>query len=230
MSYQVKKITNETPDLVNAFKKNDFATIDKFISTGKLDFDIFICINQQNHAFVLCDGKGVNKEGLEDDPLDDPFKIPMYAFCWTLELELENAELRQYQISKAFKIYRDVHSSVKRHFYVGRFKNTSANALELAALHTLVIYYRGELLRDGIEFARAFCEELAAYCDNSLEMKEGLQHSIEILLRQSRSYSVREGISSLFSSCNKNVLLIGLITFIFFWPIFVGYIFVTYYL
>ena len=246
LSYHVNKIVDLTPALVIAYKNKDSATIDKYLAEGKANFDVFICVNKHNHAFVLiCDSKELT-ERPENVSLNDPsqYPIPLNAMCWTVELEFENVDLRLYRISKGFKRYREVHSKIKRMFPISQYKNTSSFAFELAALSVAPTRY-GILLSDCIEFAKAFCEELQTYCDNYREIKASVQHniqqatatglSIERLSRQNRSSaltgnSILGGIdASSFLSHNKNVLLFLLIVFVFFWPIIVGYIFVTYY-
>ena len=166
-------------EVVNAYRKKDNDKIKQLATTGKMDMDIFICVNKGWHGFVLCVPAGEDENGLVDfsDVIQSPFDVPSVSLCWQFELCVESEEQRMYKIRKECRLFKDVEGRIQRSFYVGRFKETSLNALQFVALRAAPHRY-SVLLEDCVEFAKEFCIQALAYCSNWRDLEEMVHSNI----------------------------------------------------
>lgn len=179
LAYHVNVLSDFDPDVVSSFKTKDNARIKHLASTGKMDMDLFICVNKGWHGFILCFPAGQEENGLFDfsDVVKSPFDIPSLTMCWQYELCIENDQQRWYKIRKECQLFRDVEGRIQRHFYIGRFKGTSLKALQFVALRAAPHRY-SVLLEDCVEFAKEFCVQALAYCSNWRELEEQVHSNI----------------------------------------------------
>lgn len=173
LSYYVNNVSDLDKDVVDAHRNNDKHKQTELISTGKKDFDIFICVNKHNHAFVLCAPCGPIDQVYGDALSKDPFDIPTLQFCWRFELCYEDVKLRTYKIRKEFRLFKDIldKDKVSKSYHIGTYRNTAARALEFAAIRAAPHRYSA-ILNDCVEFSKEFCVALLSYCDNWAELKE----------------------------------------------------------
>ena len=167
--YHVNVVSDLDKDIVNAHLKNDTAAIKRMTKQGDTSFDIFICINDSCHAFILC-VPAYQKEGdplgiSSDMPNDDPFAVPDSLLTWVFELCFEREELRLYKIRKDFCLFGDAKKRVKRSYYIGKYEKVNPHALQFAALRAAPQRY-SVLLHDCVEFAKEYCICLLSYCNN----------------------------------------------------------------
>ena len=181
LAYYVNTLSDFDVEVVKAHKMKDNARIKQLASTGKVDMDLFICVNKSWHGFILCvpAGTGQDDNGLVDftDVLQSPFDIPSQIMCWQFELCIENEQQRMYKIRKECRLFRDVEGRIQRSFYIGRFMGTSLNALQFVAMRAAPHRY-SVLLEDCVEFAKEFCIQALAYCSNWRELEEQVHSNI----------------------------------------------------
>ena len=135
LAYKVNNVEALDREVVTAYKKKDQDAIRKLLAGGTFVYHTFICVNKGYHAFVLCvcydedieDPMGV----FSDMPKDDAYSLPGHILCWTFELRFENEELRMYKIQKEFLLFKDVKERVHRAYFVGKYKDVHANALQV---------------------------------------------------------------------------------------------------
>lgn len=230
LAYYVTKRGDLDPKLIEAYEKKDNAAVERILSQARFNFDIYICVSKSPHAFVLCSPLGENVTGLDDDPIDDPFRIPGHTLCWAVELVFDNEQLKTYKVTKTYQLFKDLEKRIHRSSYIARYNGTSAYALDLAAWRAAPTRY-GVLLNDCVEFAKMFCEELQAYCTNYGDIKSKVQEnikratatglSVEKLSRQHRLFGISGNLSlggadasSFLSSRNGWFVLFVLIVFV----------------
>lgn len=171
LAYYVNNVSNLDPSVVKAHVEKDDQLKKDLLARGSVDFDIFICINKHSHAIVLCVNIGNPDEVVFSVFSEDPHDVPEHNFCWVYHLCYENVQLKTYQISKDFKIFKDIKHSIKSSFYIGRYKKVPPIALQFAALRAAPHRYNA-LLNDCVEFAKEFCVALLSYCNNGLELEQ----------------------------------------------------------
>ena len=178
LAYYVNVLSDFDPEVVNAYKSKDNAKIKELASKGKMDMDLFICVNKGWHGFILC-APNQGDNGLADfsDVVQSPFDIPSLLMCWQYELLMENEELRWYKIHKDCKLFRDIEGRIQRSFYIGRFQGLSLNALQFVAMRAAPHRYN-VLLEDCVEFAKEFCVQALAYCSNWRDLEEEVHSNI----------------------------------------------------
>ena len=170
LAYYVNNVSDLDKQVVIAYKQNDQERLKKLLSQAKYDYDVFICINNGWHAFLLCvpvGGTGPKDPFLDElmpDANEKPFEIPDVNFCYKIELTFQDVQLKMYKIKKEFSIFKDVKGSIKKSYYIGKYKGTSPFGLDLASLRASPHRYR-VLLDDCVEFAKEFCIQLLAYCE-----------------------------------------------------------------
>ena len=237
LAYHVNILSDFDPDVVSSFKTKDNARIKQLASTGKMDMDLFICVNKSWHGFILCVPAGQEENGLFDfsDVVKSPFDIPSLIMCWQYELCIENEQQRWYKIRKECRFFKDVEGRIQRHFYIGRFKGTSLNALQFVALRAAPHRY-SVLLEDCVEFAKEFCVQALAYCSNWRELEEKVHSniakatasgfSVEKLSRNIRSsgwvgntFLGGVDVSSLLSNRYRVAALVCLVSFLLVYPV-----------
>ena len=175
LKYLVNIVSDLDREIVNAHKNNDAAVIARMTKLGEASFDLFICVNEGMHAFVLCvpayekasDPLGV----FSDMPNDDPFAVPDMVLSWVFELCFEREELKMYKIRKEFCRFGDVKKRVKKPYYIGKYTNVNPNALQFAALRAAPHRY-SVLLNDCVEFAKEYCICLLSYCSNYRDLEK----------------------------------------------------------
>eukprot|EP00731_Ephydatia_muelleri_P030121 Em0021g644a len=158
-----------------AHKSKDTAAIARMTKQVDNSFDVFICINESWHAFVLCvpayqkdgDPLGVSS----DMPNDDPFAVPDLLLCWVFELSFERPELRMYKIRKNYSLFGDIKKRVKKPYYIGKYAKVNPQALQFAALRAAPHRY-SVLLHDCVEFAKEYCICLLSYCNNYKDLEK----------------------------------------------------------
>lgn len=166
LAYHVNNVADLDSQVVKAYRLADHDAIAKLTQNGDQDFHIFICINKDWHAFLLCmplkenfpDPLGI----FSDMPTDDPFAVPDVQFEWLYELCFENVEMKLYKIKKEFGLFKDFKKRAKRAFHIGYYKGVKPPALDFAVLHAAPHRYN-VLLNDCVEFAKEFCIAMLRY-------------------------------------------------------------------
>lgn len=178
LAYVVNNLADFDPEIVKAYKNKNNTRIEELACKGQMDMDLFICVNKGWHGFILC-APNQDDNGLVDfsDVVQSPFDIPSLLICWQYELLMENEELRWYKIRREFKPFRDIEGRIQRSFYIGRFRDLSANALQFAAMRAAPHRYN-VLLEDCVEFAKEFCVQALAYCSNWRDLEEEVHSNI----------------------------------------------------
>ena len=166
-AYYVNNVSDLDPEVVKAHKSDDIGKRTELLSKAKGDYDLFICVNKYNHAFVLCVPCGPVDQA---SPLAGAFKknpsdIPDLQLCWRFELCFENQQLRMYKIRKEFSLFKDIVDKINKSYHIGTYKDMSATALQFAALRSAPQHYN-VLLHDCVEFSKEFCLCLLSYCSN----------------------------------------------------------------
>ena len=181
LKYHVNNVADLDADVVKAHMNKDVEAIDRMTRNGDQDFHIFICINKDWHAFLLCipikenfsDPMGL----FSDMPADDPFAVPDLQLTWMFELKFENPEMKLYKIAKEFGLFKDLKKRVKKAFYIGYYKGVKPVALQFAALRAAPHRYN-VLLNDCVEFAKEFCVAMLSYCNNHRELERDINSKI----------------------------------------------------
>lgn len=173
LAYLVNNLADFDPEIVKAYKNKNNTRIDELACKGQMDMDLFICVNKGWHGFILC-APNQDDNGLVDK---SPFDIPSPLKCWQYELLMGNEELRWYKIRREFKPFRDIEGRIQRYFYIGRFRDSSENALQFAAMRAAPHRYN-VLLEDCVEFAKEFCVQALAYCSNWHDLEEEVHSNI----------------------------------------------------
>ncbi|KAL9966840.1 hypothetical protein ACROYT_G024969 [Oculina patagonica] len=179
LAYYVNTLSDFDVEVINAYKKKDNDKIKQLVTKGKMDMDIFICVNKSWHGFILCVPAGEDENNLLDfsDVIQTPFDVPSLSLCWQFELCIESEQQRMYKIRKECQLFKDVEGRIKRSFYIGRFKETSLYALQFVALRAAPHRY-SVLLEDCVEFAKEFCVQALAYCSNWRDLEEKVHSNI----------------------------------------------------
>lgn len=241
LAYYVNVLSDFDPEIVKAYKSKDNTKIKQLASTGKMDMDLFICINKGWHGFILC-VPNQDDNGLVDvsDVVQSPFDIPSLVMCWQYELLIENEQQRWYKIRKECQLFRDVKGRIQRGFYIGRFQGLSLNALQLVAMRAAPHRY-SVLLEDCVEFAKEFCVQALAYCSNWRDLEEKVHSniakatasgfSVEKLSRNVRSsgwvgntFLVGADVSSFLSNRFRVATAVCLVIFVLVYPIIIAFI------
>lgn len=238
VAYYVNNIEDLDVHVREAYLSKDSAKIKELSNRGQSNFDIFICINENFHAFVLCVPAGNDPEAPFSDMLsNDPLIIPEQTLCWTFELGFQHVELKMYKIWKIYNLFKYIQRSTQA-FYIGRYEGVSPNSLEFAALGASPHRYN-VILNDCVEFAKEFCIQLLRYSTNGKELEGRVQEkireasatglSIEQLSRDIR-LSGKLGnslLNGLALSFTNPAIALGIIVFIFY-PIIVPVIILYY--
>ena len=202
-AYYVNNVEDLDVNVYEAYLQyldGNFAKKAELANQGRSNFDIFICINENFHAFVLCVPAGNDPKGPFSDMLrTDPLLIPEQTLCWTFELGFQHMELKIYKIRKNFKSFKYLQRSTKT-FYIGRYEGVSPNSLEFAALGASPHQYN-VLINDCVEFAKEFCIQLLSYSTNGKELEEKVQDKIR--------EATATGLSV--EKMSRNVLLSGML-------------------
>lgn len=150
---------------------------------------------------------------------------------------MEDQRQRMYKIRKDVQLFRDIRKRIKKHFYIGRFKQITLNALQFVALRAAPHRY-SVLLEDCVEFAKEFCVQTLAYSSNWREIEEQVHNNIkratatgfsaERLSRNIRSsgwlgntFLGGMDVSNVMSSRYRLPAVIALVLFLLLYPIFV---------
>lgn len=178
LAYYVNVLSDFDPEVIKAYKSKDNAKMKQLACKGQMDMDLFICVNKGWHGFILC-APNQDDNGLVEfsDVLQSPFNISSPLMCWQYELLMENEKLRWYKIGRELKPFRDIEGRIQRYFYIGRFRDSSANALQFAAMRAAPHRYN-VLLEDCVEFAKEFCVQALAYCSNWRDLEEKVHSNI----------------------------------------------------
>ena len=179
-AYYVNNVSDLDREVVAAHRNNDVQKKKELLSRAKSDFDVFICINKHNHAFVLCVPCGPVDA---DHPLGgalsrDPSDIPELQLCWQFELCFENQQLRMYKVRKQAGLFKDIKERIHKSYHVGTFKDMATIALQFAALRSAPHRY-GAILNDCVEYSKEFCICLLNYCSNWRELEQQVNQRIK---------------------------------------------------
>lgn len=180
LAYYVNTLSDFDTEVVKAYRKKDNDRIKQLASTGNLmHMDLFICVNKGWHGFILCVPAGQDENQLVDftDVIKSPFDVPALSLCWQFELCMEDEQQRMYKIRKDCRLFKDIEGRIQRNFYIGRFKETSLNALQFVAMRAAPHRY-SVLLEDCVEFAKEFCVQALAYCSNWRDIEEQVHANI----------------------------------------------------
>ena len=177
LAYYVNNIEDLDRSVCHAHITKDTAKISELTSKREHNFDVYICVNSHAHAFVLCAPVGNPGDPFVDMLTDDITQIPGLTLCWKFELCYENIELKTYKIKKEFQLFKDFERQIKYSYHIGRYKETSPNALQFAAIRAAPHRYN-VLLNDCVEFAKEFCVCMLSYCGNWKAMEEEVTSKI----------------------------------------------------
>ena len=180
LAYHVNNFGDLNTETVIAHRDKDTNSIKKLLSTGeRTDYDVFICVNKDWHAFVMC--VPANAPTPSSDPLgvfkdipDDPFAIPSQLFVWETELCFESVEQRMYKIHHKMKYFSEIKGRIERSFYIHRFKQLTIHGIQLSILRASPRRYK-VLLDDCVEFAKTMCYELLSFCSNAREIESAVE-------------------------------------------------------
>lgn len=234
LAFYVNNVEDLDPEVVKAYKGKDNDKIASMTQNGETHFDVFICVNQAWHAFILCIPNTENDPMglLSDFPQDDPFVVPEHTLCWVFELSYENEQLRLYKIRKEFNLMRDIKRRIKRSYFIGHYMNVKPYAFQFAALRAAPHRYN-VLLNDCVEFAKEFCHCLLSYCSNYRKLESQANDaikkatasglSVEMLSRRVRSSALigstflgSVDASTFFSGRNGSI---ALVLFVLIYPV-----------
>lgn len=238
LAYYVNSVSDLNHEVVLAYKKKDVEKQKQLLNQGdKNHYDVFVCVDQGWHGFVLivpCGEPSANLlyEGFMED---DPYKIPGKLFCRKFELRFENIKERMYKISKSVKVFEDIQKYTTKFYYIGRYADVPLPGLDLAALRAAPHRYE-TLLNDCVEFAKEYCDALLSYCSNGLKIEKEVKSNIkkatasgftvEKLSRQSYVSGLMGNFSfggadvtSFLAGRHGAVVLCILILFVLLWPI-----------
>ncbi len=177
LTYHVNNVEDFDVDVRQAYISQNSSMIAQISTLGQKNFDIFICVNEYHHAFVLCVPVGNDVETICPDVIkDDPLCIPEQNFCWTFELCYQNVQTKTYKIRKDFNTFNHLQPFEKA-FYIGRYESVSPKALQFAALGASPHRYN-VLLNDCVEFSKEFCVQLLRYSDNGKELETNVLKKI----------------------------------------------------
>ena len=245
LAYYVNNIADLDPEVVKAHNNKDSQLQKDLLSRGKSDFDVFICVNKQGHAFVLCAPSQDENSPFSDMMSADVLQIPEILLCWRYDLCFEEASLRMYKIRKTFSLFKDLKQRIDRAYYVETFKEINLNALQFASLRAAPHRYNA-ILSDCVEFSKEFCVSLLSYCSNWREIEEIVNRRIKeasstglSLERLSRKYRVSgffgnlslggTDVTSMLTQQPRNGVLIGmLLCLLLVYPVLVAFVFKYY--
>ena len=177
LAYYMNVLSDFDPEVVQAYKSKDNAKIKQLASTGKMDMDLFVCVNKEWHAFILCAPKGDSGLGYFFDVVESPFDIPTQLICWQYELVVESEELQWYKIRKECKLFKNIEGKIQLSFYIGRFEGLSLNALQFVAMRSAPHVYK-IIVEDCVTFAENFCVHALQYCSNRCDLEEEVRNNI----------------------------------------------------
>ena len=175
LPYYVNNVSDLDKDVVSAHKDKNQDEKRRLLAIGdKCDYDLYICINKSNHAFLLC--IPVKENIFEGER--DPSKVPDLVLCWKFELCYEHVELKMYKIRKQHKEFKDFRSLINRSYYVGRYLKLPVKGFDFAALASAPHRY-GVLIGDCVEFSKEFCLCLLSYCSNGISLEKTVNERIQ---------------------------------------------------
>ena len=242
LAYHVNNVGDLNTETVIAHRNKNTNEIKKLLATGDpTDYDVFICVNKNWHAFVMCVPANDTTPSTDpmnvfgDMPTNDPFAIPSQLLVWETELCFESEEQRMYKIGHKLSKFRETKSRIERSFHIGKYRNVTVNGLQFAILRASPRRYK-VLLDDCVEFAKTFCYELLSFCGNARDIESSVESrlqqasgsglSAEKLSRRVRS-SARLG-NSLLGGLDMSTfiggrwglgVIIGVVIFLFIYPI-----------
>ncbi|ELU17723.1 hypothetical protein CAPTEDRAFT_217866 [Capitella teleta] len=173
LAYTVDSFEDIDADVCRAYVNKDDFRLEQLSTSGSaMDVDMFICINHAYHAFVLCASRNrlsdFHKSLLYDEAiesLESVSEIPSYLLVHHFELRYKSAEQRMYKISAKMSLFCDIEKNVKKFYYIGHYEGINSKAMQIAACKAAPKKY-SVLLHDCLEFAKVFCVECLAYCQN----------------------------------------------------------------
>ncbi|XP_046846979.1 uncharacterized protein LOC124440619 [Xenia sp. Carnegie-2017] len=243
LAYYVNNVADFDKEIVRACKQDDAAAIKRLASRGNSEFDIFICISQNWHGFVLCVPAGLDSsfKDMITDVIKTPFDVPELVLCHTFELCYDDERLRTYKIRKRFSLFRDIQEKIKRTFFIGHYKEISPSGFQICAIRAAPHRY-ALLLEDCVEFSKEFCIQALRFCSNGREIEDEVKRnmkdatatgfSFEHLSRNIKSSAwfgnlLINGtdISTMISSRNPTVLNSIFLFFLIIYPIIVVFVY-----
>ncbi|XP_033104744.1 uncharacterized protein LOC117107232 [Anneissia japonica] len=243
LAYYVNNVSDLDKELVTAYKKQDKDSLQRLLSKSKYVYDVFLCVNKHWHAFILCVIVGGNEpknpflDELMPDADSKPFDVPDVNLCYRIELVFDEVQLKTYKIEKKSLAFKNVKHSIHKSYYVGKYKGTSPYGLELAILRAAPHRYQ-VLLDDCVEFAKEFCIQLLAYCENWREIEEDVENriknatgsgfSVEMLSRRVQSSAILGStflggmdVSSFLSGTHSTAVVLAVVVFLLTYPVLV---------
>lgn len=179
MRYFVNNLSEFDEDIVKAHVNKDSEQIRKILRDGApTDFDVFICVNKNWHAFVLCAANKVDSNDLLNDMFSkDPFDIPGLLLVNEFELRFEDEQLCTYKIGKSMDLFKNIEHKIKKSYFIGNYVNVHPKAFQFAAMRSAPHRYN-IMLNDCVEFSKEFCVQLLDYCSNYRDLEEGVHTRI----------------------------------------------------
>ncbi len=180
LAYHVNNVGDLTTATVIAHRNKDASAIKELLSKGeRVDYDVFICVNKNWHAFVMC--VPANAPTPSNNPLDvfgdipdDPLAIPSQLLVWETELCFESVEQRMYKIRHKLNFFSEIKGRIERSFYISRYKQLPVHGIQFSILRASPKRFR-VLLDDCVEFAKTMCYELLSFCSNGREIESTVE-------------------------------------------------------
>ena len=244
LAYKVNNVSALNREIVKAFKANNVEKIEEILSAGlPITVDVFITIDKHLHACILVVPAGNDSTFAHIQPTsENPMNVPDLVLCWRIDLRYEEVQLKTYQISIKYDLFKELRKTVKKAFFIGRYENVRhILCFHLAILRASPNHYNA-VLADCVEFAKEFCICLLSYCSNArkleINVKENIRKatatglSVEYL---SRNFGLSGYLGNLFAGgtdissflAGNSLIAVVAIIFILIYPIIVS-LFVLY--
>ncbi|ESO89331.1 hypothetical protein LOTGIDRAFT_154431 [Lottia gigantea] len=185
LAYHVNVVSDLDKRLVMAFKERDNNSIDGMLLTAsKMDFDVFICVSDGYHAFILLSPhpnrdtyKIVDPLKMRPEMSSKPEDIPELLLVHQMELCYEDVLAKMYRIRWKITTFVNVKNRIKRAYFIGHYFGLSNVAIQLAGLRASPGRY-SVLLDDCVEFAKKSCLEMLVYATNRSTIEKEVKHNI----------------------------------------------------
>ena len=180
LAYKVNNVSALNREIVKAFKANNVEKIEEILSAGlPITVDVFITIDKHLHACILVVPAGNDSTFAHIQPTsENPMDVPDLVLCWRIDLRYEEVQLKTYQISIKHDLFKEFKKTVKKAFFIGRYKNVRhILCFHLAILRASPNHYNA-VLADCVEFAKEFCICLLSYCSNARKLEINVKENI----------------------------------------------------
>ena len=190
--YKANNIYSLDKRIVQAFIANDTNRIEEIINSGlPLTNDAFISIDRHPDACILI-FPAVNETFEHIESMSENRIIaPDVVLCWQIDLYYGDAQLKTYQISMKYDLFKKFKKTVRKTFFIGRYENVRhVPCFHLAILRASPNHFHASF-SDCIEFAKDFSLYLLDYCSNAGKMEETVNSNIKKIAEDKVEYRSR---------------------------------------